>query len=664
MEEQLKQLPLNPRVADTALMVHQSEVPNQEVHMRTKRLVANKPRFEVVVYDDEPDVQAIGQDLEDGIKATYKWVNRGKVSFDWKVTQFQQGYGLGMGKLVWVPGHGDVLSAYDVDQIGTADEDGSISGAKERNGARAAYRSALGKLPTSEDGREATAYDQVTEKALHKELPPVRFVAVNPVHCYWFEDDDGIEVIAETSDKLLNPLLTALHSYGLRFDESKSRLYEEETGSDAVGAGGAKSLSSPDMALRCRYTEIRTRNEIAIMIEHPKIAEKTKGRSARTGRGAAEEDKGVVLRFDNPFGPYTTGYVLVPGDVTTEDCEEDKYQPPVLAAINSAQALNVLSTAQLSAALEEAFAPPYTAVKPEQMEPPSGERKAPEQREGEIPMVPGEIKRVEAPAADLERVADRLIDEEAPYRFREVLGGDATSDSSGHKLALQVAQADIQMVPYQNTRADAIKEMMMGVLYAVRRHGLNVYIPTLPGGERRGDKGGLRVQKRARLTPEMADLDFDLIVTLGAETPTTRYAKLAALREQEEAGIVGYQTVVEQSGAENPEDEIARVFEGKALKAVMEENIPRLSEMISAAVQARLDAFLNPPPPIAPTGATNGITTIDPESGFAGGGGAQPATMIDLAGRVPGVGMPPVPYTSEFGPSIPEGGGDQQVPVR
>ena len=50
MEQQLKALPLSPRVADTALMVHQTEMPNQEIHKRVKRLVANPPRFEVVVF--------------------------------------------------------------------------------------------------------------------------------------------------------------------------------------------------------------------------------------------------------------------------------------------------------------------------------------------------------------------------------------------------------------------------------------------------------------------------------------------------------------------------------------------------------------------------------------------------------------------------------------
>ena len=654
MHDKLKALPLNPRVADTALMVHQSEVPNQEVHVRTKRLVANKPRFEVVIHDDEPKSQALGQELEDGVKALYKWTNRGKVPFDWKLTELQQGDGLGLAKAVWVPGHGDTLGAYDLDAIDEEDEDDTKPGAGARNKARASYRKELAKIPEGAEAREDQAYDTVTETALRAELPPVRFVAVDPVgRCYWFTDDDGIELIAEVSEKRLNPLLSAFADQRLRFDSSRSRLFVDEDGSDVVGDGGEPQNSRIDLSLRCLYTEIRSRTEIVILIEHPKITEKAPKASRKQSR---DEDKGVILRFTNPFGPYTTGYALVPADVTTEDREEDKYQPPILASLVAAQELNVLGTAQLSAALEGALAPPYAMVKPESAPSPTDDTKAPKKREGEIPLIPGEIKRIEAPSGDLERIADRIISEESAYRFREVLSGDATSDTSGHRLALQVAQADIQMVPYQTARADAIKELLMGVLYAIRRHGLTVYIPTLPDGQRQGQRGALRVQDRARLTPEMADLNFDLIVTLGAETPTTKYAKLAALREEEEAGIIGYQTVVEQSGAENPEDEIARVFEGKGLKRVMEGILPRLSDLITAAVERRFAALTEPPPEEMPAEMpAEDLMAVNPATGLAGGGGAQPMRATDLTGRVPGAGMPPTQYTSEYGPSVPEG---------
>ena len=267
MDEELRSLPLNPRIADTALMVHQSEVPNQEAHLRTKRLVANKPRFEVVIYDDKPSVQRLGQELEDGIKALYRWVNRGRVPFDWQVTQYQQGDGLGIGKTVFVPGHGDVLAAYDADEIVGDNED--TEDAKARNTARAEYRTALSKLSEDDTDRESKAYDEVTEEALRKELPPFRFVAVDPTVCYWWEDDDGIEVIAEVSQKLLNPLLSAFADSGLRLDETKSRLYVLPSGADVVGASSMPVNSRKDLASKVTYVEIRTRDEIVILIEHP-----------------------------------------------------------------------------------------------------------------------------------------------------------------------------------------------------------------------------------------------------------------------------------------------------------------------------------------------------------------------------------------------------------
>ena len=640
MDNELASLPLNPLVSDGALMIQQDESPNQEVHKRVKRLVANKPRFETVSFDDKPSVQRACQEAEDGLKALYNWMNRGKTTFDWKITQFQQGDGLGIGKAIFVPGHGDVLGNYDSDEIEAATTDEGDT-----------YRDTLSKLPLDDEDRKIKAYDTVTEMALMKELPPFRLVAVDPLTCYWFEDDDGIEILAEVGEKTLNPLLAAFEDEGLRYDSSKKRLYVTSEGSDVVGAGTTQQMATSDLSTRVTYVEIRTRTKIAILIEHPKIDSRVQGSS---------DEKGVILTFDNPFGPYTTGYVLVPADVTTEDDEADKYQPPVLASINNAHALNVLMTAQLSAAVESALAPPYVQIKEGQQVPESDEDKSPEQKEGEIPYVAGELKRAEAPSVQLERIADRLIGQAAPYAFQEALSGDATSDTSGHRLAIQVAQADLQLVPYQNARAEAIKELMMGILYAIRRHGLSIYIPTLPDGIKDSRSGKSRVATKAKLTPEMADLNFDLIVTLGSETPVTKYAKWQALRDREEAGTAGYQTVVEQSDTENPEEEIKRVFEGKMLKATMEQTIPQLAEMVAAAVKARFDAWMNPEQPQQeqqpelPFGAP-------PSTGLAAGGGAQPGIQMPL----PGVGLPPAgPSTTDFGPNpVPMGGGEQMVSI-
>jgi hypothetical protein len=648
MDEELASLPLNPLVSDTALMVTQDESPNQEVHKRVKRLVANKPRFEAVVYDDTPKTQREGQELEDGIKALYKWMNRGKITFDWLLTQFQQGDGLGIGKEVFVPGHGDVLGAYDRDTIDEDNEDegeDGKEGSQARNKARGKYREAL-----AATGNDDKAYDKVTEDALRAELPPFRFVAVDPLACYWWEDDDGIEVMVEVGEKTLHPLLATFGDYGLRYDSEQNRLYTED-GADVAGGQTTVEYERSDLSTRVNYTEVRTRDKIGILVEHPIIRLK----AGQNPRNLSSDERGVMMVFDNPFGPYTTGYVLVPADITTENDEADRFQPPILAALNVAQPLNILATAQLSAALENALAPKYVKVSPEQQVSTSDEDKSPEAKEGEIPSIAGEIKRVEKTAVELERIQDRLLGQAAPYTFQDALSGDATSDTSGHRLAIQVAQADIQMVPYQNARADAIKELMMGIIYAVRRHGLTIYIPTLPDSIR--SSGGSRVTDQAKLTPEMADLHFDLIVSLGSETPVTTYAKWQALQQREEAGTLGFQSLMEQSNVENPEDEINRVFEGKMLKATMEQAIPQLAEMIATAVKTRMQSFLEPPEEEIPPD----MMQADPASGTVAGGGFQAGS--DVGPMLPGIGMNPAgPSTGDYGPPVPEGGGDMQVP--
>jgi hypothetical protein len=653
MESELKALPLNDQIDDQALLVHQTEMPNQEVHKRVKRLVANKPRFEVVMKKSDPDMLELGQKLEDGIKAMYKWLNRGKVPFDWKVTQYQQGDGIGIGKLDFTPDHGNCLADYDLDDLGQPDEEefyGELPEEAEerekRNEKRATFRD------YAEISSEQEAYDVMTEDALRDELPPFRLVAVDPATCYWEEDDDGVTLMVEHGKKTLHPLFEAFADYKLRL--VNNRLVIDEHGTDAVvGPTYSSSLTlGTDLGREVEYTEIRTRDHIAMLISHPDLEKgapeaKTEGVNAR----------GVHIVFDNPFGPYTTGYVTVPGDVTTEAAHEDAYHPPVLGVLNTAQAQNVLMTARISAALAEALAPAYVEVKEEPITPASDEDKTPEVDTNKpIATVQGQIKRVEPPNADLGKAEDRLREEGDENRVRESLLGDATADTSGHRLSIQVAQADIQMVPYQNARSEAMVELMKGIVYAVRKHGLNVYIPTLPDSVRKSK--GIRVAEPAVITTDMADLPFELVITLGAETPITKFAKWQALATREAEGSLGYQTLIEESDIENPIDEIYRVFEGKMLKEVMNQSIPKMVELVMRKMEDRFMQATSPQG--GPTaGQAEGMGGIPPGTGMAGGGGA-PAGPDDLV-RLPGVNMPTtqsVPTRDAGVPGVPATGGD------
>jgi hypothetical protein len=637
-------------------MIYQSEVPNQEIHKRVKRLVANRTGFEWIVFDDDPETQRLGQDGENGIKALYKWQNRGKVSVDWKVTQHQQGDGLGILKESFIPGHGDMLGFYDIDQIGLSDEvsgedepDDDRTGREGRNAARSKFRTALEKYDRDDTGRETKAFDKVTDDALRKELPPFRLESVDPLVCYWWEDEDGIEVIAEVGKKPINPLLESLKGYGLQLTEDKQRFIVTPGGSGALGAHTSPASSTApsvakvhDLGQMVTYIEIRTRYEIAILIEHPKIKDKRKTRGS---------EKGVVLTFDNPFGPYTTGYALVPADVTTEEAEEDKYQPPALAAIDGAQIVNVLTTARISAALENALAPKYVKVASDAV-PASitGEDKTPDVKEGtEVPSIPGEVKRVEVPNVDLDKADARVVADMEKSGFQDVLAGEAASEATGHRLAIQVGQADLQLVPYQNARADAIKELMMGVLYAIRSHGLTVYIPTIPDGPRKGKS--LRVAETAFLSPEMADMNFELSVSLGAETPVTKYAKWQALSLREQEGTLGWQTLIEESDVENPEDEITRIVEGKMFKSVIDQVVPLLAQTIFQIIQNKM---FPPPPPTVEEQVAAELGGIPPGTGQAGGGGRSNPLAPSNVVRQPGVNQAVVQTTGEEGPNVPE----------
>lgn len=667
MGDELASLPLNPRVKETALMVYQSEVPNQEAHQRVKRLVANPVRFEVIIFDDTPEAQRRGQDLENGFKGLYKWSTRNRgSSWDVKAVQFQQGDGMGIVKITWVPGHGDVLGLYDEDDLlgnsENVDEEG-ISDMEKlardgRNASREELKAAAAKLRVDDPDRMKKAFNTVTDNALKREQPPIKFAAVNATACAWWSDEDGVEIMVERGTRTLNPLLDALKGVGLTLSEDGSRLSVSKTGDSVVSGDtipgdtvGSSSTGRSQSGLisnfnyaandqQVAYTELRTRTEIVIMLEHPKLKDKAKD-SQQGGRG-------VVLRFDNPFGPYTTGYALMPGDETTESNPADQYQPPILAALNGAQPANVLMTARLSASLADALAPPYVKVGPEVPLSPNDEDKTVEVDEGrEVPSIPGEIKRVPGPGVDMAEIDLRIAQDAAVGAFNDELQGAAQSEATGHRLAIQVAQADLQMVPYQNARAKAIAELMMGAMYAIRRHGLVIFIPVIPEGAREGSER--RVGEFARITPEMANLQFELIVTLGAETPVSKYAKHQALRDQEEAGFIGYQTVMEQSDVENPEAEIQRVFEGKMLKATMDASIPMLVQMVMEFIQQKL----NPTVPQQQEEPIDQFTSG--EGGLEGGGGNQ-VDMSDLV-RLRGVNMSEVISTPDGTPISTETGG-------
>lgn len=666
MEAQLSQLPLSTRAGgNKALMVYQTEEPNQEAHRRVKRLIANVPRIDVVVYDEEPEVKETAQNLKDALKALYKWMNRGKTPADRLATVHQQRDGLGILKLDFVADYADeALKYYDPEALeGEPDEEPdelddspNAQFARKQNKARAKYQEIktikLGEGMIEEEA-SAFAYKDATDYALRHCDPPFRLSAPDPLSCYYSKDGDGIDVILEIGKRRLSVLLENMRAYGVRL--INNRLVD-------FGASGPQGDALQDRTLPenealdgqysnlVTYWEIRTRTEIVVYIEHPQLL---KGGDIK---GARKEGKGIIIGFDNPFAPYSTGFVLVPGDLTGANDPADEYQPAILGTINVAQAINVLQTIRVSAAIDAALAGKYIKVEDAQPAPQintSAADKTPTVKDGKpIQQIPGEVKREETPNVDLDKAEAILQATAAQYRFNEVLAGDATSADSGHKLAIQVSQADTQLVPYQNARAEALAEILMCTVYAVHKIGMPVYVKDIPQAQQ-----GIMVnridtkQSVMAITPDMMDIDFNLIVSIGSETPVTKFAKWAALEQRYKGGTLSYETLMEQSDVENVADEIARVFEGQTLVAVMQQAIPLIVQMIAQQALANL----MPPP-----GPQNAVQQGGNENG-GGMPGAQSPGNVPIAGqgRLPGVGMSPAgPTTAEYGPRVNEGGGE------
>jgi len=661
MEKELKSLPLSNRAgANQALLVFQTEEPNQEVHRRVKRLVANKPRIECIVYGSSDEEKRAAQDVKDALKALWKWMNRGKTPPDRISTSYQQGDGCGWLKLDFIPSFSDdTLAPYDMEYLDMPDAEFQTMNLPEMFGkARTEFQTVRDSKLVDDPGdaeSSTKAYKEVTDKAMRKCDPPFRLSAPDPVTIVYEKDGDAIVFVAEKGKRKVSALLEAFGDNRLRLIANQLIVWPE--GSGALGAETIPESQSLDGAYSdlCDYVEIRTKTEIVILIRHPRLI-------SGAPKMKVENDY-IRIAFENPFGPYSTGYVPVPGDITGSHDPAHEFQPPILGTLSIAQPLNVLETARLSAAIDKALAGKY--IKSDDAQPAPGMNaaqtdKTPAVKDGKIiPVIPGEVKREESSNIDLDKSEQLLNGMMAAYRFNEVLAGDAQSSDSGHKLAIQVSQADTQLVPYQNSRAEAIAEILLCCLYAVKKYGQDVYVKEVPDSDTMTMNKFENVAGTRVITPDMFDLDINLIVTIGSETPVTKFAKWSALEQRYKAGTLSFETLMEQSDVENVADEIARIFEGQTLTAVMQQSIPVVVKMIADRALAKLQP---PPTASAAPASADPAAGVVGEGGNANGGGmpgAVASTPIAGVGRLPGVGLSPAgPTVGEDGPRVHEGAGD------
>lgn len=654
MEKELRSLPLTNRAgANQALLVFQTEEVNQEVHRRVKRLVANKPRIECIIYDTDEESKRAAQDTKDALAALWKWMNRGKTPPDRISTGYQQGDGCGWLKLDFIPSFADdTLAPFDMEYLSMSDEEFAGMGLPDLYGkARTDFNNAADTLAGLDPATaNDLAYKQVTDKALRRCDPPFRLSAPDPVTIVYERDGDNIVLVVEKGKRKVSALLDSLADSGLRLLNNRlvlAGLAGEALGDSTIPDNEALGGEYSDL---CDYTEIRTREEIIILARHPKLL--------KGGPRKDSEDNYVAIKFENPFGPYSTGYVPVPGDITGSHDPAHEFQPPVLGTLSLAQPLNVLETARLSAALDKALAGKYIKSPDAQPAPTQNAtqtNKTPTVKDGKvIPVIPGEVKREESANIDLDKSEALLNQMMAGYRFNEVLAGDAESSDSGHKLAIQVSQADTQLVPYQNARAEAIAEILMCCLYAVKKLGQPVYVKEVPDNDSITMNKFDKVSHTRCLTPEMFDLDFNLVVTIGSETPVTKFAKWSALEQRFKAGTLSFETLMEQSDVENVGDEIARIFEGQTLTAVMQQSIPVVVKMIADRALAKLQA----------PAAGGPSETVGAGGNENGGGqpGADASLPLPGGSRMPGVGMNPAGPPEEAPGGTQPGGAELAPP--
>jgi hypothetical protein len=401
------------------------------------------------------------------------------------------------------------------------------------------------------------------------------------------------------------------------------------------------------------WTRVATRERVCILVEH--VEEST------------EDDPGAVLEFDNPMAQASeSGYFIVGGDRKVRGTFEQRYQPPILGALVEAQNIAYVRSALLSQALAEAARTPYQADDGSAMVPPldsTQEQKSKTVKDGTTPpMLRGQILRVPDTGLNLVQLDDLLDKRMERYRSREFFSGTGSSSETGIHLARTQTAFLTHMVPYQVMRASARKRILQALLKVWAAGKETVYIPFLPG-EGRGASKEIRVVKPREITPEMAKMPVDLRITIGAESPETKYAREQAVRENVNFGLYGMTTGRETIGVKNPTEEVRKMaIDNLVFNALGTKDGPGWAvQYLSARIKQRTEEYLNASMPPALTTQATTPAGVAPASKSL-----IPPPQLDTAAQPvgeipPGAARPNPPVQTIDG--APVGAGAAPMPV-
>lgn len=651
---------LGPAFKD-AFTPYQSPEPDQEIQRRKHILVSNPMELEVIARSRKDAAKA--QQLENALEAIADALFTPKVNAD----ECDAILGDGAAILMLERREGKALAPYanrtalaravdpDYQDEGAAEDAADLAEPEET--AIAAYSEAYRK-----HGDHAKAYDEVTQQAQAEEglLWCVKVIDREVFDGFEHEDGQTFRIAMIDGKVPLNPLLKTLEGYGVRREGNRFVLTEDRkpAGQPALG-----SILQPadehdldlDAGQLVRCTRIIRPDKVCIYVEDLDVEES----------GSTRPDSGVVVEFDNPLAGVGTGVYIVPGDSRTRGGTlEERYKPAVLGMLVEADILNLVNTAWLTMLFEEASRPPYQQVAENQGLPPPAdatrETKAQRVQDGRTPaLVRGELRRAETLGVNIGEVRSLLEQQIGRYRSDDFFAGSGSAGEAGIHLARIQTAFLTQMAPIQERRAETRRRILMDLMQAVAITGEPIYCHATPRDRRPADAGGVRIEEARALTPELAKLPVDVRVTIGADSPETKYAREQAVRANVEFGLYGMTTGMELLGVKDPDAERKRMaVDAMVFDALGTPKAPGWAiQYARDRIQRRIDAYLDaqfpppePPGPTVPAGAPPGTPEMIPPPA------AQPMSVPQGVGALPpGAARPNPPVQTQNGVPVAPG---------
>lgn len=385
------------------------------------------------------------------------------------------------------------------------------------------------KEPKLADDLSPEEYTKAREKAMRNRRYPFGWRDCDIYGCYWLGDETREEGADFFAYEVEIPLMEAEETYRKEGKKLACNLGKTAwVGQDeAIDNPGDKTLN------RVRVVTIDARNlgeDCDVEgCEHPK----RKICVYICGEDQGPNEETLYEEYDSPFPGCS--FHVIPGRMTTERSPDARFRPTILPLYVEAQWVNYLTT-QLATMARKDYGPNNLYIDGAQADPrhvsegvKDGMVEFKMGEEGNLPWVPGDIKRVPNSISPhiitlIQMHQERML----AYMPNRYLTGNAdvqASNATGTAFLQQAQQASLPANTLLAASDYIILRSRRYVIHAIKKWGLTEAAPTKYYAVMSGNNSGVQVkgkQPRAGevfyVTADSINLDFDLNVITKSET--------------------------------------------------------------------------------------------------------------------------------------------------